>query len=259
MNQKFYGSNNKTWSYVGCSKFSQGWERLFKRLSRHKNAFELDESAFDSSLFREAMYGQIDIRFSFLSHDEQTDENYRRLTALYVEIVDSIIVASAGDLFTKNTGNPSGSANTIVDNTMILFRFFCYAWIMLWRKQFPGEQPCYDDMIKHVEAALNGDDNTWTCDDEVLPWFNATTVSGVWSEIGVVTHADHYEPRELIQCWFLSMGFKVINGVHVPYPENEKVMCALAYSHFSRANSRISLLRAYALRIDSFFILNQES
>jgi len=65
MNNKFYSSNNKTWSFVGGTKYLSGWDGLYRRLNKHKNAFELDESEYDSSLFARAMFGQADIRWNF--------------------------------------------------------------------------------------------------------------------------------------------------------------------------------------------------
>jgi hypothetical protein len=253
MNNSFYQSNNKTWSFVGGSKFRRGWDRLYERLSRHPNAFELDESAYDASLFREAMYGMIDFRWAMLAMSEKTVENRRRLEAIYVEIVESIMVASDGDILTKNTGNPSGSANTIVDNTVVLFRLMCYAWIRLWPKVSDVQGPIYSEFMHNVEAALNGDDNTWTCSNEVVPWFNATSVSAVWSSIGVITHADEFKARPLSACSFLSMTFGRSGSCYVPVPEREKVYCALAWGGRCLANPRMSLLRAYALRVESYW------
>lgn len=264
MNNSFYRSNNKTWSFVGGSKFRRGWNSLFHRLSKHPNAFELDESAYDASLFREAMFGMVDFRWAMFADSEKTPENRTRLEALYVEIVDSIMVCSDGDLVTKCTGNPSGSSNTIVDNTVILFRLMAYAWIVLWRKAkasnrfasrcLDEDRPVYSDFVQEVEAALNGDDNTWTCSNDVVGWFNATSVSKEWSDVGVSTHADTYEPRLLSQCSFLSMQFGHVGSVIVPVPEKEKVFCALAWGGRCLTNPRMSLLRAYALRIESYYI-----
>jgi len=266
MNNSFYRSNNKTWSFVGSSKFRRAWDALYRRLSKHPNAFELDESAYDASLFREAMFGMIDFRWAMFAPSERTPDNRRRLEALYVEIVDSILVCSEGDLLTKNTGNPSGSANTIVDNTIVLFRLMAYAWIQLWRSAKASNRfsslvlgedyPVYSDFVDEVEAALNGDDNTWTASDSVAPWYNAKSVSAVWSGIGVITHADTFEPRHLSACSFLSMYFRkagTSSSLIVPVPEKEKVYCALLWGGRCLTNPRMALLRAYALRIESYW------
>lgn len=265
MNNSFYLSNNQTWSFVGGTKFRRAWNSLFQRLSKHPNAFELDESAYDSSLFREAMFGMVDFRWAMFAPSERTPENRTRLEAVYLEIVDSLLVCSEGDLVLKNTGNPSGSANTIVDNTVCLFRLMCYAWISLWFAEkklgnktslfLDHDTPAYSAFMSNVEAALNGDDNTWTASDEVVGWFNAKSVASQWSQIGVITHADTYVARPLIQCSFLSMSFRRAgnSSLLVPVPEKEKVYCALLWGGRVLDNPRMALLRAYALRIESYW------
>jgi hypothetical protein len=255
MNNKFYETANtgQHWSFVGSTKFYRGWSTLFKRLSKHPNAFELDESEYDSSLFREAMYGMAEFRWRMLAPEEQTEENKNRIWNLYVEIVDSLIITADGDVVSKNTGNPSGSANTIVDNTIILFRLLAYAWLCLCEDFDKQDYMVYSKFMENVEAALNGDDNTWTCSDDVVSWFNALNVSKIWSSIGITTKfGDSPAPRKLVDCEFLSAGFRKLGDQYVPIPEGEKVMCSMAYN-LKSATPRWSLLRACALRIESFW------
>jgi len=273
MNSKFYLSNNKTWSFVGCSKFLQGWNALFARLAKHPYAFELDESEYDSSLFARAMYGQLDIRWAMLAEEYKTPENLLRFQRLYDDIVHSVIVLENGELIQKHTGNPSGSANTIVDNTMILFRLFAYAWIELARKKFGQANAAslaaakldditlrdyegdvfgsYQDFVKNVEAALNGDDNTFTVSQLCVSWFNPKTIAPIWSGIGVTTKTPCEEPRALKDVQFLSQGFREEKGVWLPVPDTDRVLCSLRWGS-SDDDVRWHLMRAYALRIDSW-------
>jgi len=260
-NNRFYASANKTWSFVGTSKFAGGWDGYIRRLSygsfpsrsrvKAHNAFELDEAEYDSSLFAKAMIGQRDIRWSLLSNEDKTEENWMRLVRVYDSIVHSVIVLESGELIQKHTGNPSGSANTIVDNTMILFRLFAYAYIMLCREQ--GIQPKYTDFMIHVEAALNGDDNTYTCSDEIVGWFTPDNIGRVWSAIGVTTKTPCRTPRLVQDCGFLSQGSMYDERLKcwLPVPETEKVLCSLMWGS-AIDDVRWHLLRAYALRIDSY-------
>jgi len=251
MNDKFYRSGNTGahWSFVGSTKFRRGWTQLFRRLSKHPNAYELDESEYDSSLFREVMYFMADLRVGMLAEEERTQENINRVWNLYVEIVDSVIVTQDGDVVTKNTGNPSGSSNTIVDNTIILFFLLAYAWLILCPEDFSS----YESFTSNVEAALNGDDNDWTVSDVGNKFFNALQVSKVWSGLGVTTkYGDSPDPRKLEDCQFLSSSFKKIGLDWVPVPDTQKVMCSMAY-HLKSPTPRWSLLRACALRIESFW------
>jgi len=279
MNTKFYQTNGKTWSFVGASKFLQGWNALFARLSVHPHAFELDESEYDSSLFARAMYGQMEIRWQMLSEEFKTPENSRRFQRLYDDIVHSVIVLENGELIQKHTGNPSGSANTIVDNTMILFRLFAYAWIELAEKKFGTANAAsvaaamtsdvskrnyegdvfgsYEDFMSNVAAALNGDDNTFTVSQLCVDWFNPKTIAPLWSGIGITTKTPCEEPRLLKDVQFLSQGFRYeqpdgsSSGVWLPVPDTERVLCSLRWGS-TVDDVRWHLMRAYALRIDSW-------
>lgn len=259
-NTRFYASANETWSFVGCSKYSGGFDNLVSRLTygsveksqvKDSNAFELDESEYDSSIFERALIGQRDLRWAMMSPVSQTIENRCRLWKLYDSIVHSVIVLENGELCQKHTGNPSGSANTIVDNTMILFRLFAYAFIELAVEQ--GIAPSYEYFMTHVEAALNGDDNTFTTSDVVVGWFHPAHISRVWTAIGVTTKTPCESPRKITDCEFLSQGFVWDKDVQcwLPSPETEKVLCSLMWGS-SCDDPRWHLLRAHALRIDSF-------
>jgi len=258
-NNRFYDSHNRNWSTVGCTKYLGEWNALYRRLARcgtprqdqfERNAFELDESAFDSSLYRKAMYGQRDIRWSMLDPVEQTSDNKTRFFALYDAIVESVIILETGEVIRKATGNPSGSANTIVDNTMILFRLLAYAWILLHPER---KTTTYFEFKDNVEAALCGDDNTFCVSDAVVGWFNATSVSKIWSVLGIVTTSPCYTPRPLRECRYLSQGFEwdASLNIYLPSPEPSRVLSALMWGS-ELDDVRWHLLRAHALRCDSY-------
>lgn len=262
-NERFYASHSRTWSFVGCSPYYRGFHQLYTRLSKHPNAYELDESQFDSSLFRAALEGQRDIRFALLLPALRTDATQLYLKNIYDQIIESVIVLDTGLVVQKSTGNPSGSANTIVDNTMILYRLFAYAWLLLAKENCP-EMMSYDAFHSNVEAALNGDDNSFTTSDLVRDWFNPTRIARVWSEIGVTTNSPCMEPRPLSEISFLSSEFKLTRAapgpfakepaVWLPMPERDKVLCSLVYGIKKQisVDIRFTLLRAYALRNTSW-------
>jgi hypothetical protein len=142
--------------------------------------------------------------------------------------------------------------NTIVDNTMILFRLKAYAYIKLSMDNF-GVEPTYDEFMCNVEAALNGDDNLFTVSDEVLAWYNPKAIGAVWSSIGVTTTAECDEPVHISQCTFLSNGFHYEESLAcwLPKPDTTKVLNSLMYAS-GVDDVRWHLLRALALRIDSY-------
>jgi len=244
----------------------------------------LDESAYDATLAARFFYDLVEFRFHMLEAKYRTQSVYNMLFHVYEEIVHSITVCTTGEVFIKHIGNPSGSANTIVDNTLILYRLLAYAWYELAPhndidifetgvgRYLPPDLEMLvadylgpvEDMRKqsyfeaNVEAALNGDDNLWSVSDAVVGWFNATTVKAAWLKIGIKAHADpdvpeSYRPRPFDQCDFLCQNFKRFNRCWVPYPETQKIMCALCYGGKTQLSVKMALLRAHALRLESFF------
>jgi len=251
MNEKFYGGGDRTWSFVGTSKFSRGWHRLYQRLFRLPHAFELDESAYDASLFLRAMMEMVDFRWQMLCEEDRTLETRIRLEQLYYHIVHSVIIMENGELVLKHTGNPSGSGNTIVDNTIILYRLLAYAWLCLCKEI--GRVTSRQDFESNVEGALNGDDNTFTVSKDCVSWFNPRNISRVWSGIGVTTTTPCEDPRELKDVRFLSNGFRYVKCLEtwLPTPDTERVLCSLMYGS-SMDDVRWHFLRACALRLDSY-------
>jgi hypothetical protein len=197
------------------------------------------------------MCGQVDIRWNFFSSEFKTPENRKRLEAVYESIVHSVIVLENGELIQKHTGNPSGSSNTIVDNTMILFRLFAYAWIVICNSR--KMKPNYSDYMCQVEAALNGDDNTFTVSDLVVGWFNPPAIKIIWSGIGVTTNTPSDAARPLRDVSFLSQGFAYDNNLRLwlPVPDTQRILSALCYGS-NIDDVRYHLLRANALRLDSY-------
>lgn len=250
MNQKFYdlGSAGKTWSCVGMSKYNCGWDRLARRLQRHPNGFALDVSSFDASVFRQSLFEIAEFRIMCGNYDERTANIMR---TVYHHYTSSVMVLTNGDVVRKETGGPSGSGNTVVDNTHHLFKVLAYCWLSL----APDGMRDYNDFMENVEAALYGDDNTFTCSDKVVAWFNARSIAQVAATIGVVitSEDDIWEPRPLTGLKFLAQGFKFIDDTWwVPVPDTNKVLSSMLGASQCH-DPRWDLLRASALLLDSWW------
>jgi hypothetical protein len=250
MNNKFYDSAGKTWSYVGASKYYQGWNCLFNTLNKHKNAHDLDETDYDASLLRVLLEAVRDFRWECLNELEKTPETWLRHCATYEMIIHSIMVLDFGDLCQKHSGNPSGSANTIVDNTLALFILIAYAFIKLYYEKY-SRDPSYEFFVGNVEAALCGDDNSYTNSDEVEEFFPVPEISRVWTSIGVKTKYDTPLPKKLKDIRFLSHGFVYNSGFWLPSPETNRVLCSLLYGS-KKDDIRWHLMRAHALLLESW-------
>jgi hypothetical protein len=143
----------------------------------------------------------------------------------------------------KQTGNPSGSVNTIVDNTLILYTLMVYAWLGV----VPKEMQNLSSFEFHTAKALVGDDNTWTVSDDALPFFNARSVIAEWKEIGVTTTTDSLEPRVAAELDFLSAHTVFVKGCAVPIYEKHKLMTSLLYAPAAHLTPAITLERTAAM------------
>lgn len=233
MNEKFYRSYLKHSSAVGINPYNRGWEEVRTYLSVFERGFELDESEYDSSLFQMIFHFILNFRWMCLKEEFKTEEIKVKMENYYRNLVFSVMVLADGSVVLKNTGNPSGSVNTIVDNTLALFMLLSYAWLVL----VPDEWKTWNAMKEHTRFVLTGDDNTWTVSEEAMPFFNADSVSHVFSGVGVTTTSPCYDPRPLRELRFLSRRFDVCvtdrDGREVVLPvfgDRGKILASLRYS-----------------------------
>lgn len=245
MNQKFYDANNRCASTVGMDVFHGGWNELYERLNRHPIAYELDESSYDSSIFQLVFSAIYDFRLGCLKNSAECG---RQAQSFYRNIVWSFIITADGWVVMKKTGNPSGSANTIVDNTLCLYLLLSYVWVLV----VPKEWRTHQAFSKHVELALCGDDNTWTVSEEANVFFNARVVATEFSKIGLITTSPCYDARKLSECSYLSRTFDTkiadVRGrmLRVPVLDRKKFLASLCFSK-KPADPVYSLIRAVGI------------
>jgi hypothetical protein len=248
-NQLFYNTANTHWGFPGATKYRGGWHKLYTRLNRFANAFEQDQKAYDQSLTSYMLRSICELRIAFMSATDRA-LHASRMRAYYAGVINSCCVLMNGDFVMKHRGMPSGCSNTIVDNTIILFQLFCYAWCVLspdsqWNR--------LGVMLGHVVAALCGDDNTGTISEDVFPWFNPPAISRVWSSLGIITHEAENTQR-LLDCSFMSMKFKMLaSRIVVSVPDYQRVMCSLIFGPVKGRHPRLAYLRACALRLECFY------
>lgn len=272
-NNRFYAGvslpGRDWWSSVGMTKFAGGWHHLWQRLSNFGTwllGYELDETEYDSSIFKQAMFGQRELRKEFLCSGKSVEdvaELVTRVDQCYDHIINSVIVLdgdaeSSASVVEKSTGNPSGSSCTVVDNTMVLFRLFAYAFIIGWR-QHEGSDPTYRNFMDNVCAALYGDDNTYTVSNR-CNWFTPAFIAGIWSAIGVHTKTPCATARPVEELRFLSQGFVKCRayGTWLPLPDTDKVLGSLHVGSKCEA-IQWHYLRACALYLDSWANLELRS
>jgi len=238
MNERMNVAHTVTSSTVGFTPMRGGWSQLINKLRKFKKGYALDESEYDSSLRTYLMWGCAQFRWKMLRKEDQTPQNLRRLLQIYKNIVHSLIVSPEGVLVLKLQGNPSGSPNTINDNTIILRVLLNYAWLTVFE-----DDTSYAAMEAHTAFCLTGDDNTWSVSDEAHDKFNGKTVIEVWKTLGVTTTSDTLEPRDPIDLDYLSATTVYQNGIPVPQYNYDKLMASLLYSNRQMLSPAFALTR----------------
>ena len=242
MNEKMNASHLKSSSGVGMSPYKGNWDRLYRKLNIFRKGYALDESEYDSSLRAYLMWGCALLRWKMLRPEDQTQENMQRLKTYYRNLVNSLVVTAEGVLVFKLTGNPSGSVNTINDNTLILYTLLAYAWIRLC-----GENPNYSEFENNTSKVLVGDDNTWTVSDWAHDFFNGRNVINEWTQIGVTTTTDSLDPRPACELDFLSAHTIFYMDQAVPVYDRTKLMTSLLYAPTVHHTPAVTLTRTAAL------------
>lgn len=253
-NEKFYASKLITPSAVGMDCYHGGWQFLYNKLNVHKTGYCADVKRWDSH-FPRCIFDRI-IRFRWESLVEASRgdlaTHYKRFHNLYENIIKSSTVMPWGEVVQTTLGNPSGSPNTVVDNTLGLYILLCFSYIE--KCKFLGVQPCKSTFTADVVSVLYGDDNTFTVDEESTVPFGVADCIEYSKLLGFVVTTDTLEPRPTYELDFLSKNFvKLSNGMIVFKPKHDlKAQSAMRY----RGNSKVNFAdftRACAFRTLTYY------
>lgn len=263
-------SHDRTWSKLGRSKYYGSWHRMMSKLNRHhahqSRGGALDISNNDGTVYGLSMYANAELTWKSLRRAERTELNHQRIMRVTYDSVHSVVVMETGELVQKHVGNPSGGIKTSANNTLSLFRYFAYAYIVLSQQHVPdatayaalrGEEKrgscSYESFMRDVEACMSGDDNTYTAHDEVISWFTPDAISEVWSRhLGVKATSEVPDGLALAEDLpFLSQRSKRCDSWLLPAPDRRRVLSSLMWGSES-PSLYWHLLRAHALRTESW-------
>lgn len=251
-NDKFTEANLKTSSAVGISPFHGGWDRVYRYLlstGKHNDCdkMEADATDWDSSLgFRIPML-IYKFRFMMLKPELQTEENYIRMMNAAKNVFFSVMILFDGTVVGKYGGNPSGSANTVVDNTLILYFMFAYIYYLL----IPDKRSYYY-FSKYVTLLLYGDDNLSKVHIKIQDRFTPVNISKEFSKVGMTMNFESEKFVNMDEISFLQADFKhFINGTCIYHVEPFKGVESMRWNE--KAGDPINKLqRAIGLYIVSW-------
>lgn len=241
-NLQFYNAYLRSPSCVGINPFSGGWQQLYSKLSRNgrfTHGYEADVKQYDAAfarvflqIIRDFRWGLISTSFVNRLDAEGYEVHHRRFVRLYDQIIDSASVLSLGEVITTKQGNPSGSPNTVVDNTLGLYLLICYCWIRARVNSGADlQQLTKEEMDGNIALALYGDDNTYTGSQFGLSTLSPENVRAGASDFGWIIEFEQETPSPLKDLHFLSKEFVLLKqGLVVFRPvEPHKAYSSLAW------------------------------
>ncbi len=253
-NNKFYtlGAKFDIVSFVGASKFFRGFDRIMRRLMRNPRGFALDASKFDQSISKELLDTQLNLRYRCLASTDPND--HLRLSNLYYQASNSMLVMEDGSIYQKQGGMPSGFANTIVDNTIILHRLLVYSYLFLAQGRRDVDQETFDS---EIIMFLNGDDSLISAPDRLLSWWNPESITKVISDHFGINFTCEQGISKVEQLDFLNHRFQYDHRFNcfLPIPDTEKALTSLLYDK-AKSHPLYTLIKLHALRIETWPILN---
>jgi hypothetical protein len=246
-NDKFYASVFRTCSCVGMSKFSGGFHYVYGRLRWVHNCGSLDASGWDTCMFNDMMWEIAQFRFDCLTglSEEESVEAAIAMANIYHQVTKSFIMTPVGEVCSKEQGNPSGSSNTIVDNTLGHYMVKAYDWVVSVYEEPEDEdwEDYYQQFNDNVDLNLFGDDDMFSVSDEFQDLYNPSTIIDSSKEIGFVLTTESPELGDSVGLSFLSHFVrKEKNDFLVPCLPLQRLCSAAVYS-----SSNDVLIRAQRL------------
>jgi len=241
-NDKFTACHLKTASAVGINPFQGGWQRLRDKITKHPNMGEYDFSDYDSSLGVLKLLEVCKFRFKCFAPEHQTWDTWHRLLNCYKNIIWTVIVLVDGTLAIKPGGNPSGGANTVVDNTLVNYWSMAYAFYVCVTEEYRS----YTSFNELVESALYGDDNTNSVADAICNMFTPAAYCAAVAELGMTCNPVSEEWLTIDDVTFLQADFKTfLYGVCIYHIEPSKSYESMRWSE--ERTPSMSLQRAVGM------------
>lgn len=239
-NKGFYSAYLKTPSAVGISRDGLDWHALFLKLSKFPKGASIDYKKFDSKMAAELMRMIARFRKEVLLEHQAWAKPY--IDLLYDQLIDTVCLVN-GELLQKGGGNPSGSVNTVVDNTLVNFLITAYSYIKL----YPEHD--FEIFMRNVMFFLYGDDNTYTWDPSI-DFSPSRLVDAIRRDFGYEVDASEVVPTEQLDFLSAIFGFHPVAGqvVAVPVFDHERMSCHVMYGPRNTTKhvefQRIASLRA---------------
>nr|UUW20923.1 MAG: reverse transcriptase-like protein [Sanya astro-like virus 1] len=231
-------AHSDSWSAVGASPWYGGWDQTSRVLLRNAtNPSAHEFNCYDASHMEASVSDAIQHAIYELRNQSIPDRCRVAADWFYLNITQSLIIDVDGYVVMKNGKNPSGSFNTLTDNTMALILVFLY---VIARAGNNVEQTLA--AMRRIACKMLGDDSIFeTCKElKDLERFSA--------ELGFDLKPEA-APGPLSECSFLSSGFVFDSRFKMWIQKsNWSKVIANVYFNFKAQSWRLAFVKLCAIR-----------
>lgn len=144
-----------THAQCGWCPFEGGWNSRIRRLEKPGNTYvEVDWTRYDGTIPPEIFYHIKRIRFSFLSKEYRTRENFSIYQWYCKNLINRFVLMPSGEVTIQRRGNPSGQVSTTPDNNMV--NIFLQAFEFMWVNNLTKERA--QQLWENYDTLVYGDD-----------------------------------------------------------------------------------------------------
>ncbi len=227
----------KTPICIGMRTFGGSYDQIGKELERFETKFCGDVGGFDTSVTVQEQASVVNTRLRCMAPHCVTPASFNRLVNLYRDIVNTPVVLPDG-VVAIIKGQPSGHANTGIDNSLHLLRRFFIVWLV------NGGDRSYEVFLKHVYIRDAGDDSVIGTTEYGAKFLNPKTIRETFDKY-YKAEVEYSDQLEFLGHYFLHNGKEYYPGF-----SHSRIVAALAYKGGVTASSNLEL--ACSLRIEGY-------
>lgn len=244
-NEHFYSLHTSSFSCVGMSKYYGGYQFLYEQLRVNPCIFFGDFSKFDKKLSSSILLLVRSLRKQCILFPSARDVQV--FDSLSNSVVNSLIVLEDGRVYQKDRGNPSGSPDTIVDNT--ISNYVIFLWFL--RTSSSSTQD-FHSMRQRVVYRCYGDDFLYTVPSDLAPLVNNANYFSFLLRWGMSAEGNVSPLFDWSSVSFLSHLFLPHQGFMLPCLDTNKMLNSLYLGGGSQhiPSPSYQALRALSLRIE---------
>lgn len=235
---------------VGMSPYNNTFQLLADKFTGY-TCFEMDGSAWDTTMYDDVHQNIANIRINAYAYDEL---DAKALRNYYKQVNHTSVVLPDGSIKYRRSGNPSGQSSTTIDNSIWTLVVNIYLLIKYFKKRKIVVTQQWLDM--YIKWIVFGDDIIWGIKNGLVSELKLDCQSMI-DEMLIIANDElgirftSSPPSPIVGLKWLNKGWGIKNGQWVPTVDIVKMLNSL-YVQSKNRSARDVLERALTMRMDSY-------